>query len=242
MQESALNAQQFGYRLTSAQKSLLDNLAPQARKELEGRVAKTRMAQDRIYLTSLRDRKQVVPRPGGGEQIMSYANRTVRFPVLLKKVATSNWPKQYGLYLNLTHHLWVRTRGCRNYSTTFAPPHSLSPRALASFPSSGNTWIRYLIEGATGLFTGSMYDDTSLTMKGLYGEALLYDSGMTVLQKSHGYTTGDAMMMDDRQQREGCLEGPGYGRQSSSEGWRSRRQTGLSPRLPTAFLECLLHS
>ena len=33
---------------------------------------------------------------------------------------------------------------------------------LMSFPCSGNTWTRYLLEGATGAFTGSVYSDGSL--------------------------------------------------------------------------------
>lgn len=31
--------------------------------------------------------------------------------------------------------------------------------ALASFPGSGNTWLRYLLQQATGILTGSVYDD-----------------------------------------------------------------------------------
>lgn len=34
--------------------------------------------------------------------------------------------------------------------------------ALVSFPGSGNTWMRYLIEQATGVFTGSVYCDREL--------------------------------------------------------------------------------
>ena len=34
--------------------------------------------------------------------------------------------------------------------------------ALVSFPGSGNTWMRYLIEQATGVFTGSVYCDKGL--------------------------------------------------------------------------------
>ena len=30
---------------------------------------------------------------------------------------------------------------------------------------------------------------------GMFGEAIPYDSGMTILQKTHGYTTGDAMKL-----------------------------------------------
>ena len=43
---------------------------------------------------------------------------------------------------------------------------SLPRTALASFPGSGNTWTRYLIEGATGVFTGSIYLDKVLQSKG----------------------------------------------------------------------------
>ncbi|MEA5596130.1 hypothetical protein [Rivularia sp. UHCC 0363] len=40
--------------------------------------------------------------------------------------------------------------------------------ALASFPRSGNTWFRFLIEESTGVKTGSIYDDRVMT-RGLEG-------------------------------------------------------------------------
>ncbi|XP_045113189.1 uncharacterized protein LOC123505642 isoform X3 [Portunus trituberculatus] len=169
---------------------------PAAATETKKIFPKTRLAQDRVYLTHLRHKGQIVARRGGGEEIVSLANRTVRFPVLLKKVPLNLWPEQYRVYYNLTHYPWVKSRGCEKFSTVFKAPGSLPPRGLASFPSSGNTWVRYLIEGATGIFTGSMYDDTSLMMKGMYGEWVVHDSGMTVVQKSHGFTTGEAMTLD----------------------------------------------
>lgn len=61
---------------------------------------------------------------------------------------------------------------------------------LSSYPSSGNTWLRYLIEGTTGYFTGSMYNDVTLSNKGFYGEGVHFQSQITVAIKSHGYTTG----------------------------------------------------
>ena len=33
---------------------------------------------------------------------------------------------------------------------------------LASFPGSGNTWVRLLLEDASGYYTGSVYSDGSL--------------------------------------------------------------------------------
>lgn len=37
-----------------------------------------------------------------------------------------------------------------------------SPPLLFSFPGSGNTWVRLLIEYSTGILTGSLYDDLKL--------------------------------------------------------------------------------
>lgn len=43
---------------------------------------------------------------------------------------------------------------CSKFVNHFALKGTFDPAAiLASFPGSGNTWIRYLIEGATGFFT-----------------------------------------------------------------------------------------
>ena len=50
--------------------------------------------------------------------------------------------------------------------------HSKAPRlppVLYTFPGSGNTWVRLLIEFSTGILTGSVYDDKRL-VKALFGE------------------------------------------------------------------------
>ena len=56
---------------------------------------------------------------------------------------------------------------------------------LASFPGSGNTWTRYVIERATGYFTGSVADDGSLFDGGFKGEFEDIEAGTTVLIKTH---------------------------------------------------------
>nr|XP_006825199.1 PREDICTED: WSC domain-containing protein 1-like [Saccoglossus kowalevskii] len=64
--------------------------------------------------------------------------------------------------------------------------HNLSSLvALASAPGSGNTWVRHLLEEATGLFTGSVYLDKNLKRGGFIGEKTKWDSGMTIAVKSH---------------------------------------------------------
>lgn len=41
---------------------------------------------------------------------------------------------------------------------------------LASFPGSGNTWIRYVLERVTGIYTGSVYNASLLKNNGFPGE------------------------------------------------------------------------
>lgn len=42
--------------------------------------------------------------------------------------------------------------------------------ALISFPGSGNTWLRYLLQQATGILTGSIYKDLGLMKSGFPAE------------------------------------------------------------------------
>ncbi|XP_047488879.1 WSC domain-containing protein 1-like [Penaeus chinensis] len=73
---------------------------------------------------------------------------------------------------------------CRNYKTRFAK--GLPRTYLVSFPGSGNTWIRYLLEAASGVFTGSVYTDAEIRNAGYLGEGDRADSGRTLVQKTHG--------------------------------------------------------
>ncbi|XP_071533027.1 sialate:O-sulfotransferase 1-like [Panulirus ornatus] len=61
---------------------------------------------------------------------------------------------------------------------------------LLSYPGSGNTWIRYLLEGATGVFTGSVFKDIMIYNDGMLGEADAPTSGRTLVQKTHGLSIG----------------------------------------------------
>ncbi|XP_042880022.1 WSC domain-containing protein 1-like [Penaeus japonicus] len=57
---------------------------------------------------------------------------------------------------------------------------------LVSHPGSGNTWIRYLLEAASGIFTGSVYTDGDIRKAGYLGESDKPSSGRTLVQKTHG--------------------------------------------------------
>ena len=92
------------------------------------------------------------------------------------------------LVLNISgpsHQPWPRRPGCSQWRTRFAAQGSLPPTALVSFPGSGNTWIRFLIEAATGVFTGSVFNDPAIARAGYKGEVVDYTDGTTLLQKTH---------------------------------------------------------
>ncbi|KAI0242306.1 WSC domain-containing protein 2 [Lamellibrachia satsuma] len=59
----------------------------------------------------------------------------------------------------------------------------LPATALASFPGSGNTWTRHLIQQATGVYTGSVYSDKVLVKEGFPGEGLT--NGSVIVIKTH---------------------------------------------------------
>ena len=61
---------------------------------------------------------------------------------------------------------------CGDLATQFSNVEKLPLVALASFPSSGNTWLRYLIEGITGIFTGSFYYHEPYVVKGISDNSL----------------------------------------------------------------------
>lgn len=66
---------------------------------------------------------------------------------------------------------WNSTRfpeRCRNFSVRFALRNSLPATAIVSFPRSGNTFFRSLIEKATGVFTGSLWVDRNIAKLLLY--------------------------------------------------------------------------
>ena len=81
--------------------------------------------------------------------------------------------------------LWANLSGCEHFVTKFGKLGSLPTRALASYPGSGNTWLRFLLEGATGIFTGAIYNDSRIIKAGHLGEGRPFRDGSTIVQKTH---------------------------------------------------------
>ncbi|XP_064112414.1 sialate:O-sulfotransferase 1-like isoform X2 [Macrobrachium nipponense] len=78
---------------------------------------------------------------------------------------------------------WRNDPQCDKYNIAFA---KRMPRAfLVSYPRSGNSWVRYLIEGASGIFTGSKYGNQMLVKMGFLGEDISFKSRRTIINKIH---------------------------------------------------------
>ena len=72
----------------------------------------------------------------------------------------------------------VKNNGCQ-----FIPKTSHQSVALVSFPGSGNTWVRQLLEAASGICTGSTMCDMSLRFAGFTGENI--QSSAVLAVKTH---------------------------------------------------------
>ena len=86
---------------------------------------------------------------------------------------------------NNTNRCWLRKTKklmdqvrCEFMNATGRPPV-----ALVSFPGSGNTWVRGLLEQVTGYCTGSVYCDQGLARTGFVGEGV--QSGAVLVVKTH---------------------------------------------------------
>jgi len=112
---------------------------------------------------------------------------------------------------DLPEQTWFTDRQCGHYVTRFTRDDTLKVVRLASFPRSGNTWARYLLEAATGVFTSSggpnynMYhtlgemrlsgeelrkkiynrNSVQLTHMGFLGEIGRWTQGNTLAMKTH---------------------------------------------------------
>ena len=83
--------------------------------------------------------------------------------------------------LNLINFSTIQGDWCNGPLRYLNPPGPKT--ALASYPGSGNTWVRYLIQHISGYITGSVYNDHSLKKMGFPGEG--ETNGKVIAIKTH---------------------------------------------------------
>ncbi|XP_077990678.1 sialate:O-sulfotransferase 1-like [Glandiceps talaboti] len=72
-----------------------------------------------------------------------------------------------------------------NCNLSLAPLHTIPMTALASFPGSGNTWTRHLLQQATGIYTGNIHHSKVLPTNAFLGDKEDFRLGTTLTQKTH---------------------------------------------------------
>ncbi|XP_046637044.1 WSC domain-containing protein 1-like [Daphnia pulicaria] len=88
---------------------------------------------------------------------------------------------------------WRGDPQCQHYVVQFSERESLPKWPLTSFPGSGVTWTRQLIEGVTGIYTGSVYmaDPSPVLSSQINGSEYYTDDplcGCTIVDKDHEAT------------------------------------------------------
>ena len=58
--------------------------------------------------------------------------------------------------------LWGNDSFCNQFDVHLLDDNTIEPRALVSFPGSGNTWLRMLLMGITGLYVDTVYPSDEL--------------------------------------------------------------------------------
>ena len=91
--------------------------------------------------------------------------------------------KLRGKHVNCQHlsslSLLQSSQRCKNMSFQRSGPIV----ALSSVPGSGNSWVRQLLESATGIYTGAVYCDSSYVKAGMIGEGV--DTNNVLAIKAH---------------------------------------------------------
>ncbi|KAI9561326.1 hypothetical protein GHT06_012282 [Daphnia sinensis] len=97
-------------------------------------------------------------------------------------------PANYIIDPDHVSYPWIGDPTCQHFPVQFARNHTRPKWALTSFPGSGVTWTRQLIEGVTGIYTGSVYGraDKPIVLIGNHsGNTADLDCECTILIKDH---------------------------------------------------------
>ena len=95
-------------------------------------------------------------------------------PLEILEKELDNLPQRSQLHESRIIKDKINTKWCKGYLHFLDPPGPLT--AVASYPGSGNTWLRYLIQQATGIATGSVYNAAHLKVRKFQKEILASSS------------------------------------------------------------------
>ncbi|XP_013402580.1 WSC domain-containing protein 2 [Lingula anatina] len=121
-----------------------------------------------------------LPDQQSGSQRKNGAPQRV-WPAMKKRI-----PLNYKEAVKLYNAAWaLRNKRPKDCVKPVFSKHDLPRVALASYPGSGNTWVRHLVQQATGIVTGSEYLDMGLSSAGMIGEG--YNGSNAIMIKTHEF-------------------------------------------------------
>ena len=89
-------------------------------------------------------------------------------------------------------HILPSTQHCKTMSFKSSGPIV----ALGSFPGSGNSWVRQLLESSTGVYTGALYCDGSYIRAGMVGEGVATNNVIAIKTHDWPYSTRKVLHPD----------------------------------------------
>lgn len=136
-------------------------------------------------------------KPGGSGPSKKFTSRSLDFLVLLISriliflllllfsifLTHSHYRSRYYKYGPYEPQKIIKSDPSHNCSITLGQNLEIVP--LVSFPGSGNTWLRHLLEEVSGTFTGSVYNDWRIYKKGFTGEYEHPLAKNTLVVKTH---------------------------------------------------------
>ncbi|XP_059350776.1 sialate:O-sulfotransferase 1-like [Daphnia carinata] len=143
------------------------------------------------------------PGPGTSSLVSSYKCLTVRVnarqiksnsndqPVQERNIRNRNQCKKCHPNSDHVSYPWIGDPTCQHFPIQFARNHARPKWALTSFPGSGVTWTRQLIEGVTGIYTGTAYgrSEDPIVLTAYYRNLVDVSCECTILIKDHDITT-----------------------------------------------------
>ena len=92
----------------------------------------------------------------------------------ISNITSENGQKQFMQCagIMMLHNMPIRIPKSDQHCKKMLFQSSGSVIALASFPGSGNSWVRQLLESATGIYTGALYCDPAYVRAGMIGEGV----------------------------------------------------------------------
>ena len=132
--------------------------------------------------------------PGWPEFVETVLTKTRQFYLSYRGYSGYCIPKlRKAFCTGLLNNVTVVSRACHSVGEmrflTDAEAARRGTYYLASYPGSGNTWFRLLLEETTGVYTGSSYCDVLLLRSGHYGEGI--KSSNVIAVKSHNRFQAD---------------------------------------------------